>query len=74
MKVKELIGYLQRFDQDENVSALILKLETREAYKVSYYQLMEDVGFPVLLFELGEASAIDDIVEEVEYESKALES
>lgn len=64
MNVKELMEYLSGFRADQPVSALILNLETRQAYKVGGYQLMTDTGFPVLLFELGDASPMDDMVEE----------
>ena len=66
MTCKELIEYLSGFDPEEGVAALILDLENRQAYKPKAYQLMSDAGFPVLLFELGEASPLDDMVEQVE--------
>lgn len=65
MTCKGLIEYLSHFDPEETASALILNLETRLAYKVGGYQLMADAGMPVLLFELGEASPLDEVVEEV---------
>lgn len=66
MTCKELIEYLSGFDPEEGVAALILDLENRQAYKPKAYQLMSDAGFPVLLFELGKASPLDDMVEQVE--------
>lgn len=66
MTTKELIEYLSGFDPDENVSALILDLKQRLAYKVDRYQLMTDAGFPVLLFELGKSNPMDEMVEEAE--------
>lgn len=69
MTAKELIEYLSGFDPESNVSALILDLKQRLAYKVDGYQLMTDAGFPVLLFELGEAAPMDDMVEEAEGEN-----
>lgn len=69
MTNKELIEYLSGFDPEENVSALILDLKQRLAYKVDGYQLMTDAGFPVLLFELGESAPMDDMVEEAESEN-----
>lgn len=66
MKTKELIEYLQGFGPDEDVSALIVDLKQRHIYKVDGYQLMTDAGVPVLLFELGEPSPLDDVVEQVE--------
>ncbi len=64
MKTKELIEYLEGLDLEANVSALILNLETRQAYQISACQLMTDAGFPVMIFELGEASPMDELVEE----------
>ncbi len=63
MTCAELIEYLSEFEPEENVRAIILNLETRQAYKTSGYQLMEDASFPVLLFELGESEPLDDVVE-----------
>lgn len=69
MTAKELIEYLSGFDPEENVSSLILDLKQRLAYTVDGYQLMTNAGFPVLLFELGEATPTDDMVEEAEDEN-----
>jgi hypothetical protein len=69
MTAKELIEYLSGFDPEENVSALIVDLKQRLIYKVDGYQLMTDAGFPVLLFELGKATPMDDMVEEAESET-----
>ncbi len=67
MTCEELIEYLSGFAPTENVGALIVNLNTRTAYKVSAYQLMENPdNFPVMLFELGEAEPIDDVVEPVD--------
>jgi len=66
MTCKELIEYLSEFDPEEGVAALILDLESRQAYKPKAYQLMSGAEFPVLLFELGEASPLDEMVEQVE--------
>jgi len=66
MTCKELIEYLSGFDPEEGVAALILDLESRQAYKPKAYQLMSGAEFPVLLFELGEASPLDEMVEQVE--------
>lgn len=64
MKNKELIEYLSGFDPEENVSALILDLKQRLVYKVDGYHLITDAGFPALLFELGEATPMDNMVED----------
>lgn len=66
MTAKELIEYLSGFDPESNVSALILDLKQRLAYQGGGYQLMTDAGFPVLLFELGKSSPMDEMVEEAE--------
>jgi len=66
MTCKELIEYLSGVDPEEGVAALILDLESRQAYKPKAYQLMSGAEFPVLLFELGEASPLDEMVEQVE--------
>lgn len=66
MSCEELIEYLSSFDPGENVSVLALNLEARRAHKISGYQLMEDAGSPVLLFELGESESLDDVVERAE--------
>lgn len=64
MKTKELMDYLSGFDPENTVSALIVNLETRQVFKVATYLLITDVGFPVMLFELGEASPMDEMVPE----------
>lgn len=69
MTAKELIEYLSGFDPDENVSALILDLKQRFAYNVDGYQLMTDAGIPALLFELGEPTPLDELVEEADDEN-----
>ena len=66
MTCKELIEYLSGFAPEEGVAALILDLENRQAYKPKAYQIMSGAEFPVLLLELGEASPLDEMVEQVE--------
>lgn len=64
MSVAELIEYLSRFDPKANVSALIADLEKRLAYKVDGYQLITDLEYPVLMFELGKSTPLDDLKED----------
>ena len=68
MKVNELCEYLSGFDPDETVGVLALNLETRQAYKISGYQLMTDAGCAVLLFEFGQSEPLDDVLEDGENE------
>ncbi len=64
MTAREVIEYLSGFSPDDNMGVIALDLRTRQAYKIGGYQLITDAGFPVLLFELGTAEPLDDIVEE----------
>lgn len=66
MTCEELIKYLSGFEPSEQMAVVPVNLQTREAYKISGYQLITDAGFPALLFELGQAEPLDDVVEDAE--------
>lgn len=64
MTCKALIDYLSGFNPDEHVRVVALNLDARLAYKPDSYSLLTGAGFPAILFELGEAAPMDEVVEE----------
>ena len=62
MKCGKLASYMDRWDHDEEVGLLVCDAGGRLAYKVTGYELCEDV--PLLILEVGKPSGMEEFIKE----------
>lgn len=58
MKTKELIKYLQKFDENSEVVLIVVDLEKRKKYDSDWFAII-DTEEPVLGIEIGNESDLD---------------